>query len=41
MRNIIRKILKEEFNDFDWVDNIVPSNELKTKASELEGKGYI
>jgi len=40
-KKTIKRILREEMGSFEWVKNVVPSNELKTKASEIEGKGYI
>jgi len=40
-KKTIKRILREELNDFDWVSDVVPSDELKTKALELEGKGYV
>ena len=41
MKKIIKRILKEEFNELDWIKNVVASDELKTKASEIEGEGYV
>jgi uncharacterized Zn-finger protein len=40
MRNLIKKILKESEEDFDWTDELLDDNLIKPKQVLVDGKRY-